>query len=193
MKLLIYCYGPLNFDKNKFCQLLAKADKNVVLIEGHKIRKKITKSLIPQEAESEKLVLDEIQKLSASLFEKNKTPLINDLLLSKKQRLSLLSECKKNKETFKKVALCFSGEANRIFEKNQKDRTLKTLSFDTIRSQTLQLKKASEKDEADLFVNEVSAQEDAFKINARLWGEDRIISCKDYIKILNFFRFADSE
>lgn len=191
---LVYCYGPFSVEKNLFCKSFVSENKNYKLIELHKIRKKITGSILPKDKDLELQVKKEIEDKCLPLIDKGVPVLINGLFLNKEARLIFLESIQKNTcNNFKKIALAFPV-SNPIdsFEKSKKDKILKELSFDSIRSQVSIFNKASTNEEADLVIDEIDIDSNPLKLNTKLWGENRIISCDNFKKLAEYFRYSNS-
>lgn len=194
MRLLVYCYGPFSIEKNLFCKNFISENKNFKLIELHKIRKKITGSILPRDKDLELQVKEEIENKCLPLIDRGTPILINGLFLNKDSRISFLDSIqKKSKNNFKKIALAFqvSNPIN-TFEENKKDKILKELSFDSIRSQVSIFNKVSTNQEADLVIDEIDVNSTPLKIATKLWGEDRTISCDNFKKLAEYFRCSSS-
>jgi hypothetical protein len=194
MRLLAYCYGPFSVEKNLFCKNFISENKNFKLIELHKIRKKITGSIIPRDKELELQVKKEIESKCLPLIDKGIPILINGLFLNKESRLAFLESIqKKSKNKFKKIALAFPTP-NPIdsFEKSKNDKVLKELSFDSIRSQVSIFNKVLTNEEADLVIDEIKTDSSPLKLSTKLWGEDRTISCDNFKKLAEYFRCSNS-
>lgn len=194
MTLLVYCYGPLSAEKNLFCKSFISENKNFKLIELHKIRKKITGSIIAKDKELELEVKREIENKCLPLIDKGVPMLISGLFLNKESRLAFLESIqKKSQNKFKKIALAFPiSSLVDTFEENKKDKILKELSFDSIRSQVSIFSKASTNEEADLVIDKIDISSNPLKLNTKLWGEDRIISCANFKKLAEYFRCSSS-
>jgi len=194
MSLFVYCYGPFSTQKNLFCKNFLQENKNFKLVEFHKIRKKITGSILPINNELELQVKKEIEDKCADLIDKNASLLINGLFLNKKSRTILLDSIQnKTKNIFKKIAVGFPVlDTVEDFEKNQKDKSLKEVSFDSFRSQVSMFNPASTPEEADLLINKIDVNSQSLEIDTRLWGEDRIISCANFKKLAEYFDYSTS-
>jgi len=194
MRLFVYCYGPFSVEKNSFCKNFISENKNFKLIELHKIRKKITGSILPKDKDLELQVKKEIEDVCLPFIDKGVPILINGLFLNKESRISFLKSIqKKSKNNFKKIALAFPvSSPTEAFEENKKDKILKELSFDSIRSQVLIFKKVLTNEEADLVIDEIDTDSKPLKLNTKLWGEDRTISCDNFKKLAEYFRCSSS-
>jgi hypothetical protein len=194
MRLLAYCYGPFSLEKNIFCKNFISENKNFKLIELHKIRKKITGSIIPKDRELELQVKQEIENKCLPLLAKGVPILVNGLFLNKEARVSFLESIqKKSKNAFKKIALAFPVPSPvAAFEESKKDKILKELSFDSIRSQVSIFNKALTSEEADLLIDEIKTDSNLLEISTKLWGEDRTISCDNFKKLAEYFRCSSS-
>lgn len=194
MRLLVYCYGPFSVEKNLFCKNFISENKNFKLIELHKIRKKITGSIVPRDKELELQVKKEIESKCLPLIDKGVPILINGLFLNKESRLAFLESIeKKSQNKFKKIALAFPTQ-NPVesFEKSKKDKVLKELTFDSIRSQVSIFNKVLTNEEADLVIDEIKTDSNPLKLSTKLWGEDRTISCDNFKKLAEYFRCSSS-
>ena len=127
MSILAYCYGPFSIKKNLFCNEFIKENKDYKLIELHKVRKKITGSIIPIDSKSEVLVKEKLEETLLNLFKKNINILINGLFLNKEARslliksISLLSD-----QPIKKISIGFKSEnLTELFDDNKKEKSYK--------------------------------------------------------------------
>lgn len=195
MKLIAYCYGPVSVDKNLFVESFLSDNDNYKFVDLHKIRKKITGFILPKDKESELSLKEEVEKKCLSLLKKNDSILINGLFLNKESRLAFISSIEEKAGfSIKKVALAFkAGNLASLLEKNQKNKLFKDISFDELRKQDGLFKKVSSSEEADLVIDEVDFSDPAnIKINTKLWGEDRIITCDSFKKLSEYFRCSTS-
>jgi hypothetical protein len=194
MTLFVYCYGPFSIEKNLFCKNFIHENKNFKLIELHKIRKKITGSILPRDENLELEVKKVIEDKCIPLINKGTPILINGLFLNKKSRLAFLESIqKKTQNNFKKIALAFpTSNLIEAFEKIEKDKVFKELSFDSVRSQISIFNNASTSEEADLIIDEIDIASTPLRITTKLWGEKRIISCDNFKKLAEYLRYSNS-
>lgn len=195
MKLLAYCYGPASIVKSDFAKKFLSENKNYKFIDLHKIRKKVTGSIIPKDREAESLLKDEVENKCVSFLERGYPILINGFFLNKESRLNFLSSIEeKINVSIKKIAIAFKSEnLTELFENNKLEKAFKEISFDELRKQDGLFKKVSSSEEADLVIDEVDFSDLAnIKINTKLWGEDRIITCDSFKKVSEYFRCSTS-
>lgn len=190
MSLIAYCYGPVSVDKNLFVEKFLSENDNYKLLDLHKIRKKITGSVLPIDNKLELNLKEEIEKKCLSLLKKENSILINGLFLNRESRLVFFSSLEeKATSPFKKVALAFkSKNLTELMKKNQKNKIFKDITFDELRNQDRIFEKVFSSDEADLLINEVDFSDSSnIQINTNLWGEDRIITCDNFKKLSEYF------
>jgi hypothetical protein len=195
MKLLAYCYGPVSVDKTRFTKSFLAENKDYKFIDLHKARKKITGSVIPSDKETELKLKNEIEEKCISFLIKEKPVLINGLFLNKESRINFLSSIQEKINTsFKKIAISFkTNNLTELFENNKKEKIFKDVSFDELRKQEGIFNKVSSSEEADLIIDEINFENSScIKINTKLWGEDRIITCDNFKKLAEYFRCSTS-
>ena len=194
MSLFIYCYGPFSIQKNLFCKRFISENKNFKLIELHKIRKKITGSILPTGKDFELQVRKEFEDKCVPLLDKKIPVLINGLFLNKESRITFIESIQiKAKNKFKKIAVAFPfTNLTDQFEESKNEKLFKDISFDSLWAQVSIFNKALTSEEADLIVDEIDLDSKPLKINTKLWGEDRIISCNDFKKLSEYFSYSNS-
>lgn len=198
MSVLVYCYGPFSVEKSLFCKNFSKVNPEFKLIECNKIRKKISGSIAPGSKITELKTIQEINKICIDTLgssKKKNNILLDGLLLSKQSRLNLIESLTDNENipNLKKVAVSFCAEsATDCFEKNKDDNDLKNIDFDTIRSQFLNFKIASTKEEADLLISKIEEYDGKIDLETKLWGKDSIINCDNLKKVAEYFKHINS-
>jgi hypothetical protein len=197
MSILAYCYGPLSTEKSLFCKNFSKSNTDFKLIEAHKVRKKITGSIIPGDKSLEIKTVEAIKEICINILNSNKKQnnvLINGLFLNKQSRMNLAeSLVDKVKVNFKKVAIAFiDDDVTECFEKNKKEKELKEITFDTIRSQFLNFKMASTPEEADLLISKVEEYGGRINLEAKMWGKDSTIACDNLKKVGDYIKHIKS-
>ena len=197
MSILAYCYGPLSTEKSLFCKNFSKSNTDFKLIEAHKVRKKITGSILPGDKSLEIKTIESIKEICINVLNSSKKQnniLINGLFLNSQSRINLIeSLADKVKVNFKKVAIAFiEDDATECFEKNKKEKELKEITFDIIRSQFLNFKMASTQEEADLLISKVEEYGGRINLETKIWGKDSIINCDNLKKVADYIKHINS-